>query len=102
MHVGGILTHLGLVVAASISFLYHIGQATQASSWGYPGGAASRVRPCRYALMDGLRDRLESYGLTAESTDVAYVAGVANMTASTMLIASIMVVSSLKWALIGC
>ncbi len=50
MHVWGILAHLGLVVAASISLLLDAGQAAQTRiPWGY--STAAQVHPCRYALV---------------------------------------------------
>ena len=84
VHVWGILAHLGLVVAASISFLYDVGQTTQTTiPWGY--STAAQAHPCRCALMAGggfqVEDRL-SY----------------DMATRPLLTISAMVVSSL-WSL---
>lgn len=48
MHIWGILSHLGLVVAAAIGFLYHLGTTGQAASWGYP--TAADVHSCGYPM----------------------------------------------------
>ncbi len=81
VHVWGILAHLGLLVAASISFLYDVGQTTHTiSPWAY--SAAAQVHPCRYALMAG-------GGLQAEAR-LSY-----DMATRPLLAASVMVVSPL-------
>lgn len=49
MHIWGILSHLGLVIAAAIGFLYHLGTTGQSAPWGYP--TAADVHSCGYPMM---------------------------------------------------
>lgn len=49
MHLWGILSHLGLVVAAAVGFLYHLGTTDQAASWGYQ--TAADVHSCGYPMI---------------------------------------------------
>jgi hypothetical protein len=56
-HTSGILAHLGLAVAASISYTYHIGQATGPIQWSYPAHqiwTSMSLNPCGSVLMGDL------------------------------------------------
>jgi len=57
MHVGGILVHLFLVVAATIGFLYDLGRPYHLEQWEYPNHpTATALYPCRF------RTAVESQG----------------------------------------
>ncbi|SPQ20621.1 24084b87-f557-4e60-a010-53a7d5f96ab3 [Thermothielavioides terrestris] len=56
-HTSGILAHLGLAVAASISYTYHIGQATGPIQWSYPAHqiwTSMSLNPCGSVMMGDL------------------------------------------------
>ncbi|KAK3903718.1 hypothetical protein C8A05DRAFT_14323, partial [Staphylotrichum tortipilum] len=77
MQVSGILVHLFLVIATSISFVYDLGKTTtsQPVQWDYHvHSTAILFSPCRFALVDGYTRggrRPASFDLAVHSLPVA-------------------------------
>ncbi|KAK4156348.1 hypothetical protein C8A00DRAFT_30740 [Chaetomidium leptoderma] len=95
MHVLSILAHLGLVVAASASFLYDIGKTTgpvRTVQWShyYPTGAD--VHPCSLAVMNGLGNGSTFDMATQKLLKTCLVVGSLGLTLNVALLALLLAV----------